>query len=56
LDPEAEKEGAMNANQLINMVMRIVMRKIIGAGINKGMGAVSKGVGKTRRSRDPGQQ
>ncbi len=46
----------MNANQVINMVVRIVMRKVIGAGINKGMGAVSKGVNKSRRPRDPGQQ
>ncbi|WP_306150801.1 hypothetical protein [Roseovarius sp. MMSF_3281] len=46
----------MNANQIINMVMRMVMRKVIGTGINKGMGAVSKGVGKNRRPRDPDQQ
>ncbi|MDR9427674.1 MAG: hypothetical protein RI538_02225 [Salibaculum sp.] len=32
----------MNANRLMNMVMRIVMRKIIGGGINKGMQAIGK--------------
>lgn len=45
----------MNANQIINMVMRIVMRKVIGAGINKGMGAISKG-GKSKQQREPGDQ
>ncbi|WP_154148293.1 hypothetical protein [Roseovarius bejariae] len=46
----------MNANQIINMVVRIVMRKVIGAGVNKGMGAVGKGVDKARQRRDPGQR
>jgi hypothetical protein len=53
--PEAEKEGAMNANQIINMVMRLVMRKVIGAGINKGMGAIGKG-GKSKQKRDTNDQ
>jgi hypothetical protein len=52
---EAEKEGAMNANQIINMVMRIVMRKVIGAGINKGMGAMSKPRGKANKTQDNNQ-
>ena len=41
----------MNANQLMNMVVRIVMRKIIGGGINKGMQAM----GKRRKARPPKQ-
>jgi hypothetical protein len=48
-------EGAMNANQIINMVTRIVMRKVIGAGISKGMGAMSKGR-KSKQQHEPGDQ
>lgn len=42
----------MNVNQIVSMVMRIVMRRVIGAGINKGMCAMGKG-GKPKKQRDP---
>ena len=45
----------MNANKIISMVMRMVMRKVIGAGINKGMGAMGKG-GKAKQRRGSGDQ
>ncbi|MBO6777560.1 MAG: hypothetical protein JJ897_19130 [Marinibacterium sp.] len=38
----------MGANQITNMVMRIVMRKAISKGIDMGLGAVSKKGGTAR--------
>ena len=38
----------MNANQIINMVLRMVMRRVIGMGGNKGIGMVTK-----RGAKDP---
>lgn len=32
----------MNANRMINMVIRIVMRKLVGRGVNAGLGAMSR--------------
>ena len=44
----------MNANQIINMIIRQVMRKLINGGINKSMDVASKGLSK-RRTPDPDQ-
>jgi len=35
----------MNANQMINMVIRIVMRRFLSRGVNAGMDAVGKRMG-----------
>ena len=42
----------MNANQLINMVTRMVMRRLINGGIDAGINAMSKS--KFKKAAEPG--
>ncbi len=42
----------MNANQIINMVLRTVMRKMIQSGVNAGMGAVGSRLNKNKAAKD----
>ena len=47
----------MNMNQIINMVIRIIMRRTINSGINKGMSAMRKsGGGKKPKAAGMSQQ
>ena len=43
----------MNMNGLVNMIIRIVMRRFVGQGINAGINAVS---GSRRKKRRPPQE
>ncbi len=42
----------MNANQIINMVTRIIMRKMVNGGINAGMNLFSKSKAGGQKSND----
>ena len=46
----------MNANQLINMVIRIVMRQVIGRGVRAGMDAASNKLAKRGGDSDADRQ
>ncbi len=39
----------MNMNQVINMVMRVIMRRVINSGITAGMGAFAKRGGASKQ-------
>ncbi len=43
----------MNANQLINMATRMIMRRLVNGGINAGINAASK-MGKKKKPSEPG--
>ncbi|RNF35534.1 hypothetical protein [Paracoccus methylarcula] len=45
----------MNANQLINMFLRLVTRRLMNWGVNKGIGAVSKSGRKPSGTRGRGK-
>lgn len=45
----------MNANQLIDMVIRMVTRRLIGRGINAGIDLAANKMTKGKRSADPEQ-
>ncbi|CAM3101345.1 hypothetical protein PANO111632_03250 [Paracoccus nototheniae] len=46
----------MNMNMLFNMFTRIVMRRAMNWGINKGVGKMSRGKGKPPVAGQPGQR
>lgn len=45
----------MNANQIINMVTRIIMRKMVNGGINAGMNLFSKPKAGSQNTYDDGR-
>jgi len=44
----------MNMGRLINMVINQILRRVVNAGINKGMRTMSKGQGATKSPNQPG--
>jgi len=49
------RENAMNAGNIVNMVVRLVMRQVIGRGINKGIEVVGDRMNKGKSAEEQGQ-
>ncbi|WP_120501549.1 hypothetical protein [Roseovarius sp. EL26] len=42
----------MNPNQILNMAMRMIMRRVIGKGVNLGMNAIERKINKGQPQQD----